>query len=343
MTIAETAYINQIREQLLVRRQNLESALTKHETKQMVHLLHDVDEALAKLEHGSFGVCENCHESIEVDRVLADPLVTFCLGCLTPAQKRGLEHDLTLAARMQTELLPTEKIALAEGWETAFYFQPARIVSGDYFDLICDGKGGMFFVVADVAGKGVSAAMLTASLRAVFRALIPTAQCVGELLEQANHLFCESAMSGQYATLVFGRVHAGGEVELANAGHLPVLIARDGKVESLESTDVPFGMFCSQTFTVQRTKLDPGDTLLLYTDGISEAQNASGEEFGTQALHGLVRETSLREPCELVKNCRALLDRFRGDLERNDDETLLAIQFAPTAKTHETAKVSYAS
>lgn len=343
MNIAETAYLNQIREQLLVRRQNLESALTKHETKQMLHLLHDVDEALAKLEHGSFGVCQNCHESIEVDRVMADPLVTFCLGCLTPAQRRGLEHDLSLAARMQTELLPSGNVAIADGWETAYHFQPARIVSGDYFDLICDGKGGMFFVVADVAGKGISAAMLTASLRAVFRALIPTADCVGVLLEQANRLFCESAMSGQYATLVFGHVRSGGEVELVNAGHLPVLIAREGHVESLESTDLPFGMFCSQTFTVQRTKLEPSDTLLLYTDGISETQNASGEELGLQAIHGFVREQTLREPCELIKNCRALLDGFRGDLERADDETLLAIQFAPAAKAEATQMVSYAS
>lgn len=343
MNIAETAYINQIREQLLVRRQNLESALTKHETRQILHLLHDVDEALGKLEHGNFGVCQNCHESIEVERVMADPLVTFCLGCLTPAQQRGLEHDLSLAARMQTELLPTDNIAQADGWETAYHFRPARIVSGDYFDLICDGKGGMYFIVADVAGKGIGAAMLTASLRAVFRALIPTADCVGVLLEQANRLFCESAMSGQYATLVFGRVRAGGEVELANAGHLPVLIARGSGVEAIESTDLPFGMFCSQTFTVQRTKLEPGDTLLLYTDGISEAQNATGEEFGTQPLHGLVGKAALREPCELVKNCRELLDGFRGDAERNDDETLLAIQFAPAAKAHTAQQVSYAS
>jgi RNA polymerase-binding transcription factor DksA len=94
MNIAETAYLNQIREQLVVRRQNLESALSKHETDQMLHLLQDVDQALAKLNDGNFGVCQNCHESIEVDRVMADPLVTFCLGCMTPGQQRALEHDL---------------------------------------------------------------------------------------------------------------------------------------------------------------------------------------------------------------------------------------------------------
>jgi sigma-B regulation protein RsbU (phosphoserine phosphatase) len=343
MNIAETAYINQVREQLLVRRQNLETALTKHETTQMVHLLHDVDEALSKLEHGNFGVCENCHESIEVERVIADPLVTFCLGCMTPAQQRALEHDLSLAARMQVEMLPSGSNVVAEGWDTAYHFRPARIVSGDYFDLICDGNGGMYFVLADVAGKGVGAAMLTASLRAVFRALIPTADCVGVLLERANRLFCEGLMSGQYATLVFGHLRPDGSLDVTNAGHLPVLVAGKSGVEVLESTDLPFGMFCSQTFTVQRSKLEPGDTLVVYSDGISEAQNALGEEFGLQQLRDLVRTQQLREPCEVVRNCRELLDGFRGGVERNDDETLLAIQFAPAAKASATQKASYVS
>lgn len=334
MNIAETAYLNQIREQLVVRRQNLESALSKHETKQILHLLSEVDQALAKLKDGHFGVCQNCHESIEVDRVLADPLVTFCLGCLTPAQQRALEYDLELAARMQTGLLPSDT-ALVEGWETAYHFRPARMVSGDYFDLISDEKGGLYFVVADVAGKGIGAAMLTASLRAVFRTLIPTADCVGELLERANRLFCESAMSNQYATLVFGHVKPGGGVELSNAGHLPVLVARDSGVEILESTDLPFGMFCSQQFTVQRTSLQPGDTLVLYTDGISEAQNALGEEFGLQQIREFISAQKLREPCEVVKNCRQLLDGFRGSTELFDDETLLAIQFAPAQSAHD--------
>jgi sigma-B regulation protein RsbU (phosphoserine phosphatase) len=341
MNIAETAYLNQIREQLVVRRQNLESALNKHESDQMLHLMHEVDQALAKLHDGNFGVCQSCHESIEVDRVLADPLVTFCLGCMTPAQRRALEHDLQLAAQMQNGLLPCDTSPL-EGWETAYHFRPARIVSGDYFDLINDDKGGMYFILADVAGKGIGAAMLTASLRAVFRTLIPTGDCVGELLARANRLFCESAMSGQYATLVFGHVRSSGKVELANAGHLPVLIARESAVEILESTDLPFGMFCSQQFTVQSAHLQPGDTLVLYTDGISETQNAVGEEFGLQQLREFIGVQKLREPCEVVRNCRELLDGFRGDVERFDDETLLAIQFAPATSIKETRRQAYA-
>jgi sigma-B regulation protein RsbU (phosphoserine phosphatase) len=306
----------------------------------MHHLLQEVDQALSKLETGDFGVCQNCHESIEVDRVMADPLVTFCLSCLTPLQQRALEHDLQLAARMQADLLPGSG-ASVEGWETAYHFRPARIVSGDYFDLIGDGHGGLFFVLTDVSGKGIGAAMLTAGLRAVFRTLIPTADCVNVLLERANRLFCESAMSGQYATLVFGRVKSTGEVDVTNAGHLPVLVARESGVEILESTDMPFGLFCTQQFTVQRTNLQPGDTLVLYTDGFSEAQNASGEEFGLQQLREFINAKKLREPCEVVRNCRQLLDGFRGDVERFDDETLLAIRFAPVMNAKPAQRHAY--
>jgi phosphoserine phosphatase RsbU/P len=340
MTTAETAYINQIREQLVVRRHNLESALTRHESQQIQHLLHDVDQALHKLETGDFGVCKNCHESIEVDRVMADPLVDFCLGCLTPSQRHALEKDIELAAAIQSQLLPPQKSEI-DGWTTAFHFRPARLVSGDYFDLICDDHGGMYFVMADVAGKGVAAAMLTASLRAVFRALIPTAECVGELLTRANRLFCESAMSGQYATLIFGHMNASGEISVANAGHLPLLIARESKIEAIESTDMPFGMFCSQEFTVQRAHLEPGDTLVLYTDGISETLNAAGEELGMQQIRDFVHQQPSRMPLDLVKNCRALLDGFRGNVERFDDETILAIQFAPAAKASEAKRHAY--
>ena len=340
MNIAETAYLNQVREQLVVRRQSLESALRHNETTPMLHLLKEVDQALDKLGTGNFGVCQNCHESIEVDRVMANPLVTFCLGCLTPVQQRALEGDLELAAQMQNLLLPPDKTAM-DGWATAYHFRPARIVSGDYCDLISDGSGGLYFILADVAGKGVGAAMLTASLRAVFRALIPTAECVGLLLERANTLFCESAMSGQFATLVFGHVTQAGDVQLANAGHLPVLIARDSDVDVLESTDLPFGMFCHQQFTVQQTRLEPGDTLVLYTDGMSEAQNAAGEELGLQSMRELIRERKMREPCEVVNHCRALLDGFRGSGERLDDETMLAVQFAPVTSTNESRRHAY--
>ena len=96
-----------------------------------------------------------------------------------------------------------------------------------------------------------------------------------------------------------------------------------------------------QQFQVRATKLEPRDTLLLYTDGICEAQNAAGEELGLQSLRELIRERKMREPCEVVQHCRALLDGFRGDGERLDDETMLAIQFVPVVAQSESRRHAY--
>src|SRR6516225_4584033 len=103
------------------------------------------------------------------------------------------------AARIQNGLLPAPGISIP-GWDIAYHYRPAGVVGGDYCDVIPDGNGGLYFVIADVAGKGVAAAMLTANLRAVVRALVPLNLPIQQMLSQANRLFCESKLAMQYAT-----------------------------------------------------------------------------------------------------------------------------------------------
>jgi sigma-B regulation protein RsbU (phosphoserine phosphatase) len=329
MAIAETPLTSKVREQLLDRRARLEDVLTRNESQQMQRLLEDVDHALERIDVGKFGYCDVCHETIEGDRLLSDPTITVCLGCLSPAQQRSLEHDLELAAEIQRGLLPPPEITIP-GWDIAYHYRPAGVVSGDYCDLINSGDGGLYFMLADVAGKGIAAALLSANLRAVFRALIPLGLSMEKMLAQASRLFCESTLPTQYATLVAGRVSASGDLEIVNAGHLPVLLAGESKVTVFESTDLPFGMFCDQQFTAAKARLQPGDTLLLYTDGVSEAQNHAGDEYGVQRLRSLVEGQSRTCANMLVRACREHLDGFREGHERADDETLLAIQFQPS-------------
>jgi sigma-B regulation protein RsbU (phosphoserine phosphatase) len=334
MAIADTPYTENIRERLLDRRARLEDALSHNESEQMQRLLHDVDQALERMNVGEFGYCAVCHDTIEGDRLLSDPTITVCLGCLSPAQQRSLEHDLELAAQIQRGLLPPAEIAIP-GWDIAYHYRPAGVVSGDYCDLISSGDGGLYFLLADVSGKGIAAALLSSNLRAVFRALIPLGLSMEKTLEQASRLFCESTLSTQYATLVAGRVSPDGEMEIVNAGHLPVLLAGESTTTSFESTDLPFGMFRDQQFTAAKARLHPGDTLLLYTDGVSEAQNRAGDEYGIQSLRSLVTGQTQSCPNLLVRACREHLDVFREGRERTDDETLLAIQYQPLRRGRE--------
>jgi phosphoserine phosphatase RsbU/P len=150
---------------------------------------------------------------------------------------------------------------------------------------------------------------------------------------RANRLFHESALPNQYATLVFGRTSHNGELELANAGHLPVLLASKFGVTTFESNCKPLGFFSDEKVDVVRAVMSPGDTVVLYTDGVSEASNAEGEEYGVEALQKLIAEQyPACCPSKLVKDCKQSLTAFRGAAERADDETLLAIQYAPASK-----------
>ena len=204
------------------------------------------------------------------------------------------------------------------------------MVSGDYCDVIKE-DGHLHFIMADVSGKGVAAAMLASNLRAVFHSLVPLRLPVAELMVRANRLFHESALPNQYATLVFGSISNQGELEMANAGHLPVLLVGKSGVRTFESNCKPLGFFSDDRVEVVRTSMAPGDTVVLYTDGISEAENEAGDEYSTERLRRLIAEKHLCCPTELVNACKQHVAAFRGSRERADDETLLAIQYSPTA------------
>ncbi len=328
MAIGETAYVNSVREQLLAGRARLADVLSTGNTEHIDRLLNQVDEALQRIAQGTFGICEECHDDIGEDWLRENPLTTVCLEHMTPKQQRALEYDLELAAQIQKGLLPPCDVAFA-GWDISYHYQPAGVVGGDYCDLIDDGAGGLYFVLADVSGKGVAAAMLSSNLRAVFRSLITVGLPTAELMSRANRLFRQSALPTQYATLVCGKATPGGEIEIVNAGHLPALLASEEGITLLESTSQPLGMFDDQKFIAAKARLHSGDTLVLYTDGVSEAENDAGDEYGIERLQKVIGEHRAGCTGELIDACKQQLDQFRGRRERFDDETFLAIQYAP--------------
>jgi len=335
MAIGETAYVNSVREQLLAGRARLADVLAGRQREQVEHLFKQIDQALQRIEHGTFGICEECHTDIGEDWLRQDPLTTVCLEHMTPKQQRALEYDLEVAAHLQKGLLPAADFAF-EGWNIAYHYQPAGVVSGDYCDVIRE-NGHLYFIMADVSGKGVAAAMLASNLRAVFRSLIPLGLSVADFVVRANRLFRESALPSQYATTVFGRTSGAGELELVNVGHLPALLASKNDIRRYESTCHPLGIFSDDTVCVTKGQMSPGDTLVLYSDGISEAANDRDEEYGVDAVVKLVGDHRLRAPDKLVQAVRQNLAAFRGRAERADDETLLAIQYAPVGTSKASA------
>ena len=182
----------------------------------------------------------------------------------------------------------------------------------------------MYFLIGDVAGKGVAAAMLMSHLSAMLRTLISVGLPLGELMERASRVFCESTLPTHYATLVCGRASLSGEIEICNAGHPPPLLINADEVAGLDATGLPIGMFCSERFSTRTVRLAPGDLLLLYTDGLLEAQNAAGVEYGAERLHTLAASAHWR-PKAIVDACVHDVATFHGSAELADDLTILAV------------------
>jgi phosphoserine phosphatase RsbU/P len=323
MATAEQTYL---RSELLERRERLKALEegANPSSPQVEQLTIQIDNALARMDAGSFGVCLSCHTPVEQDRLLQDPTVEVCLDCLSQEEQRALERDLALAAKIQRGLLPRADLA-PKGWHVRYHYQPAGLVSGDFCDLL-NTNSGLLILFGDVAGKGVAASMLMSHLHATFRALADTDLSLERMVQLANRQFCESTLAGQYATLVVGRAGSDGTVDLVSAGHLPVLHLKSGCTVSQPATSYPLGMFRSAEFKPQRISLQPGESLLLYTDGATEARNAAGEEYGLRRMADLACRCGSFSPDQLLESCLSELSSFSGARKMSDDLTLLALQ-----------------
>ena len=320
----ETLELGFLHGQLEERKRRLEGAVASApRNSDLTILLGEVDSALNRMAEGTYGLCLECHESVERDRLLADPLVRYCLDHLTTLERTALQRDLDLASQVQRNLLPQNGLCV-DCWETSYHFAPLGAVSGDYCDLILS-DGRLLFLLGDVSGKGVAASMFMAQLHALFRSLAGMSLPLGQIVTQVNRFFCECALAGQYATLVCGLAKPNGEIEIHNAGHCPaIVVGRDG-VSCVESTCLPLGMFLETEFSATLVQLEAGDTLFLYTDGLSEASNES-DEYGVDRLMTLVRQHAGRQPAEMIGACLDDVRAFTNGVPRFDDITVLAMR-----------------
>jgi sigma-B regulation protein RsbU (phosphoserine phosphatase) len=323
MATAEMGFLlNQLEE----RKHRLEKAITLAPDDANVDvLLREVDSALDRFAAGTYGLCETCHDTIERDRLLADPLIRYCLDHLTRFERATLQRDLDLASELQRRLLPPADLSV-DGWETSYHYAPLGPVSGDYCDLYPSG-GQLYFMLGDVSGKGVAASMRMTQLHALFRSLIGMGLPLAEIVAHINRFLCDSALAGQYATLVCGCASPDGAIELFNAGHPPVIAVLEGGVRLLESTSFPLGMFRDASFTSARVEMRGGDSLFLYTDGLSEAQGNDGD-YGVDRVSNLVGRQTSGCAAAIISACLEDLRTFAGANPGMDDLTLLAIRHA---------------
>jgi len=317
----------ELRPQLLDRQKRLRSAIDEMgKTDHLVHLLKEVDSALERMDEGTYGLCEVCHDPIEEDRLRVDPLIRVCLGDLNRMQQKVLEEDLSLASRLQSMLLPRNDFSYND-WHIYYHYEPAGLVSGDYCDLLStNGKAAdnFYFILGDVSGKGVAASMLMTHMHAMFHSLIEFNLPLNELVSKVNKLLCESTLSTHFTTLICGKAHSNGEVEICNAGHcLPVLIRKD-TIAEIPSTGLPLGLFADQEYSVCKYHLNKGETIFLYTDGLSESRKEE-IEYGTERITKLAAELYGKSSGEFVNTFLSDVKSFLSGTNKIDDLTLMVI------------------
>ncbi|MFC5862513.1 SpoIIE family protein phosphatase [Acidicapsa dinghuensis] len=317
------------RPQLLERRSRLQAASGTVSDDYLSELIAEVDAALERIELGSFGICESCHDTIEADRLKHNPLCRFCLDHLNQAERKSHQQDLDLATQIQSQLLPCRNIAL-DNWETQYRYEPVGAVGGDYCDLIVktadsSNHQSLFFAVGDVAGKGVAASLLMTHLSAILRSLSLMDLPLEEMVSRANRLFCESTGPAHYATLVCGRTTLTG-VEVCNAGHCPPLLLRQEGTERLDSNGLPLGLFSGGQYTITHRSLGAGESLVLYSDGITEAQCPAGEDYQEERLVSSLRDRFEHGPEAMADGVLHDIARFRETHPASDDMTVLVVR-----------------
>jgi len=243
-------------------------------------------------------------------------------------ERHRLERDLTLARRLQVALIP-ERLPDVAGYRLYGATRPSRGVSGDYYQLV-ERAGGEEYVLAlaDVSGKGMSAAMVTGYLEAVASVPIEDGLPPHEIFNRISPKLLQRTPPNRFATMFLGVLDpSNGSFKFANAGHAPACLVRaSGAVEWLNSTGMPLGLVAGAEYDLGEALLETGDTLLVYSDGYTEAENPSGEEFGQDRLAEVCVENQTLEPAELAEAVDKALESYAAGQPFADDRTIVVVR-----------------
>jgi sigma-B regulation protein RsbU (phosphoserine phosphatase) len=335
------SFLGQIRESLLEKRQTLTQWLSATPAlKKQVRVgpageealrdhLDVIDAALDKAETKTLGLCEVCHDYVDSELLTMDYTACVCIDHLSTEEMRSLEYELELSQVVQQALLP-QHVPDIPGLEVAAFSRPAQFVSGDAFDFSQFRNGAHGFTISDVAGKGVSASLLMASVQTALRTLIPANDSPAEVIRELNRLFLHNIHFTTFVTLFLGAFDpVTRRLTYCNAGHNPPLIFRNKgnagePVGWLLPTGAAIGLVEESPFRVQTIGFSPGDILLLYTDGVTEARNHQGEEFGQEGLAAFVRQEANLSAKDLVQALWSALQGYTNVQQMADDVTLVA-------------------
>lgn len=238
--------------------------------------------------------------------------------------KAIIDEELRTAYKIQSRLLPASLPSI-EGYVFAGINKPCKTVSGDYYDVVVRPDGRIYFIIADVSGKGITAALVMSSLATAFDIFTRTDPSPAEIARELNTTLAPKTSPTKFATLVTGVLDPStGVVDFANAGHVPPLVVCSDGVRKLTATDLVVGLFPEAQYRNQSFTLDAGDSLVLFTDGVTEAENAKEEELGLSKVATLLSGLHGSPAPHILAVIEREVQSFIGDVPAGDDVTLLA-------------------
>ena len=241
--------------------------------------------------------------------------------------QESLRRELEVAEKIQQQLLVTDFSVIKQA-EVHGENYSHHHVGGDFYDVVTRGEKGYFLCIADVAGKGIGAALLMANLQANLRALILSETKLESLVEKLHKLLYIATKGEQFVTFFIAHVRPPErEIDYINAGHNPPLLVKDGVLRELNVGTIPLGIMDLPGVEEATLKYEPGELLFMYTDGLMEQHNVDDVMLGEHRIHNKLAEVVDLSVKEIVSEVREMYEEFAGDADRDDDVTMLAVKF----------------
>ena len=292
--------------------------------------LHVIETSLEKIDDHTLGVCVVCHGYVDAQLLEMDYTAAVCLDHYSEDERRRLESELELSQIVQRALLP-QRMPQIRGVELAAFSRPSEIIGGDYFDFFQFRDGTHGLVIADVSGHGVSAGMLMSSLQMAIRTMAPETDSPAEVLERINRFYIHNIHFTTFVTVFLARFDpVTRTLTYVNAGHNPPAVRRrvNADIIWLKPTAPAIGLAEDFHARMESIGFLEGDSLLLYTDGVTEVMNISNEEFGQKRLAELVQQHAERPASDLLQAVLQALSVFGNNRPLVDDVTMVALKIS---------------
>lgn len=301
----------------------------------MVSAYGDMENIRSAMNQGAFDFTTKPINLDDLERTIekaAEQIAFIKKAQLEHSQLESIQNDLHVAQEIQQTILPKKFPPFPElkSFDLYAYMSAAKYVGGDFYDFFRIDQDRLGFVIADVSGKGVSAAIFMAISRTVIRAIALTENSAAKCMQRSNVILCQESVNDMFVTVFYGilNIHTG-SVTYSNAGHNPpILIRKDGSVSRVPLTnDLILGAISEAAYHEKELKLQPGDNLFLYTDGVTEAMDMEKKQYSEDRLLENCKKLTGKNPKEVVERISETVGEFVVGAVQSDDITLLSISY----------------